>query len=325
MANTTLADYTVAADDSSAANKAKADATCTGTDDHVDINTAIDTVSAAGGGYVYCFPGGYDIAGAIIPKDNVYLWCAPHAAHLTWSGAAGGYMISSSAAALLARFGLDGFYLNVNDAAGADADMGIRLYAAQNCLFRNLTIDNCDGGDAFTFRTFTNQHFFGNDFENIVVNGALRGMYSQGVSATEYVQGNYFRNIRLVNIGGHGVDFQHYTRLNRFYGLEIDLTAENAVAFKMGILAGAVYNYANQVHGMFVDATGLTAAECLKLLYTKQTFIADLYHLPTDWPGTFLTDTGSNSYFVFDSLYELSQNNMRMRGKGVSWQFAAGV
>ncbi len=63
----------VAASDSPAEYKAHAKYVCDGTDDQVEINNAINDVSAAGGGVVYLAPGHYYLSAPIYLKKWVYV------------------------------------------------------------------------------------------------------------------------------------------------------------------------------------------------------------------------------------------------------------
>ena len=65
------ATFTVAASDSSAADKAQADYLCDGTDDQVEIQVAIDATDAVGGGLVYLCEGTFNIHDTITIKNLV--------------------------------------------------------------------------------------------------------------------------------------------------------------------------------------------------------------------------------------------------------------
>jgi len=65
----TAATYVVAANDSSALSKSRADAVCDGTADQSEINTAIAAVAAAGGGRVILLEGTFTVNGSIV-MDN---------------------------------------------------------------------------------------------------------------------------------------------------------------------------------------------------------------------------------------------------------------
>lgn len=143
--------FTVAANNSSTAEKATADYLCDGTADQVEINNAIDAARALGigGGEVVLLGGVYNIAGSILMKSYVQLEGVGRSTYLTIPNATNttfDMIKSANEAAVVNHARISNLCLDGNKANQASGvNQALQLTYFQRCWFDHVLIYNMKG------------------------------------------------------------------------------------------------------------------------------------------------------------------------------------
>lgn len=125
--------YTVAASDTPAGLKARADRTCDGTNDHVEIQAQLDAASSAGGGLVMLAPGTYTLGDEVsIPASCGLVGVGRRGTTVQAGGGYTGTLISLGARSILA-------HLDVVTPSGQTED-AIVAASATDALITNLEL-----------------------------------------------------------------------------------------------------------------------------------------------------------------------------------------
>lgn len=142
------ATFTVAANDSTAAEKASADYVCDGTDDQTEINSAINAAAAltAAGGTVQLLGGNYRISAGIRPKSNIILQGVGPSTIIkvadAYAGAAFSFIYNEGAGAggntniVVRDMALDGNKAGVT----TTSLLGVYLQTATYCIVDNVIV-----------------------------------------------------------------------------------------------------------------------------------------------------------------------------------------
>lgn len=155
--------YKVAAADATTDAKNQADAVCDGTADDFDINFALATVEAAGGGTVVLSEGTFQLAASVMIRDNTHLLGMGVGATTLFltAGASDPYLVAVTGAnnGGVARMSLDG-----NRASRSVDDSGIIISTGSDITFRDLEIFNVGqltsaGGDGVQLNIGSNMRF----------------------------------------------------------------------------------------------------------------------------------------------------------------------
>jgi parallel beta-helix repeat protein len=145
------ATFTVAASNSSDADKAAADYLCDGTEDQTEINTAIDAAAAltSPGGIVHLCGGTYNITGSILLKNFTTLQGVSRATAITIPNSTNADIdVFKSANEGLVLYGvnLSNFIILGNKAQQASGTMnGVQLTNAQRCHIQNVLVYQMKG------------------------------------------------------------------------------------------------------------------------------------------------------------------------------------
>jgi len=201
---TIAATLTVAASDSSEANKSNADYICSGSNDQVTINSAIAKLTA--GGKVLLLEGTYSIAGAINLLDSVTLAGQGWSTVLQVAAAAArwNYGIIQNVGASDQSAGKDKLIIrdlriDGNVSAAPATHIGIYFYSCTDCLVDGVYIHDMSGGgiefagDGGQHNVVTNCHL-----ENIAVSAGV------GIGLTS-VDKSIVSNNKIITCGGDAI------------------------------------------------------------------------------------------------------------------------
>lgn len=285
--------YVVAPNDCSTIEEQAADYVCDATDDHVQINAAIDAAAAltAAGGKIVMLGGAFRIGGAIRPKSNIILQGVGPATVIKvadgFSGTEFGYIYNATAGGagdtgiVIRDLMLDG-----NKAAITTTGLaGVYLEDAARCLVDNVIVH--DFGN-------TGIYLHADSADNLVhrCRAYACDLYGYYVAGTRE---------RIVESVGHDNGYRTiYTpstsSYNKILGCQVRASGDNAIHL-LGTYHAAAGNLveANTKNGIYMDADhGILNGNMLV------------------GNGTAADDTYSNIYLAGD--YNNVQNNTCRRG-----------
>lgn len=192
----------------------------TGTNDHLVINQALtDAVNTGGAneGTVILMEGNYNCAGSIVLPDqsNVSLrGVGKNRSYLNFNNLTTNCIIRASAVTTRYKYEISSLAID-NQLKTNSGGVGIYINNISNCLFRDITITNCETGIILD-----NSAYF-NNFDNIDLEECGTGIKIQGQSNE-----NRFYSIKCTKAsGGTGIDFPLYILSgndNKFFGCSFE-------------------------------------------------------------------------------------------------------
>ncbi len=253
-----------------------------GTDDHVQIQAAVDAVDTAGGGAVFIKSGAYN-AGTVTLKDSVsIIGASKDETYITLKTGANQFLVSENFATAagsgspwdgIKKFILQGFTVfgdafNQTDSAAADyrERNAIIKISGWNFVIRDVRIDYCREVALYTEHdnnwdgaTFNEYEFGESIFENIYIKNygkvgwVMRGPHDSHIK-TAYISS--------YNAGGTYADYGFIAQLDssatEYYGPQ-GLVADNLHVWGEHAQNAVRLDNTNIVHG-FIYAEGATGA-----------------------------------------------------------------
>ncbi len=295
---------------------------CGGTADDVEIQAAIDALPT-GGGKVVLSEGTFNTAALITAQNNVLL--AGAGSEITVLKRSGGsFVISSSATARLSFFGLRDLTVDANSAVSVSP---ILLHSPYRCTLENLTLKNVSGSGIAALRiegdeTGGSTNAARNHIRNLRIDTAPVGIQLTGAGSGQFCTLNMFYDIQLENISGKGIRFVQWTDNNIFFGVQINLTTDNAkgVIWNDSVTPGSdvgVYN--NSFFYLDTTDQGITGATGLEFNETKQNVILGFFHSPEAFNGTLINDVSgrADSYYILQTQRDAAENSIEIISKRV--------
>lgn len=281
-------------------------------DQYADLQTAINTANAAGGGRVV-IDADINISSSVTLKDYVVIDVLPGVT-VTWTGGSSPMFTSASNNVLL-NAGIIGYGAVL--AMGASATKCLELYGPYQCVFHGLRITgtlttsvviDMRGDVTGGSNPIGNRNPVYCTFADILHSGTcgrfirLRGEGTDGVSATYPVVLNTFHNMHCEDARVIGIDFARWVDHNYFSGItRIGIVGNNAV--------GVSYNsenptvncgvYTNHFSALAVDSFGsYTGRIGLDLNNCKDVLISHYYQYPVAEGGAYTISSDAESYVI---------------------------
>lgn len=274
---------------------------------YANIQAAIDAAHADGGGLVRV---SQDYAEKITLKSNVYVELDPGVT-LSYTGAAGGNVISSPGNDILENAGVTGYGAFID--MGTDAAKGIEVVSAWNCSFKGLTFrgtsttsfmidvrgdasggSNLVGGRHTAWCVFTDLFHEGSC-------GTLLRLDGTNVNSG-YITLNNFSGIDGEACAVRGYDFAKWCDNNYFDGgCRVALTANNAVGaeFNTADPTNNVGVYSISFASLAIDTfTANTGRVGVKLNNCKDIYIHHLFQDPQAEGGVVVVAATTGSYRI---------------------------
>lgn len=313
------------------------------------LNSAITTLSSAGGATLEFPAGTYLIDSTVTLKKNVMLYLHPGAT-LKWSGVAGGTMFTSPSDRVLVYAGMCGggridyqnasivFHLHSHQTCkwedlyfiSYDAST---VYSVDSILFK-LVADSSSATDA-VFVPLTN--IVSNYYGNLYQGGIIDWKYATG-KFFEFSGGtnapitlNTFGNLMAHMISRKGLDFVQWTDNNIFMGIiRLNVYGNNSagVEINSGTPTTEGQVYLNNFHHLAVDTfshptipgfESFTGRVGLKINYSQHTKVDNYYNQMTDAGGFSIKDNGySFSHYVVFHDYPGTNRDIKLISKNLT-------
>lgn len=244
------ATYVIAASDSTSQSKAQADYVCDGTDDHVEIQAAIDALPTTGGRIVLD-EGTYDI-GASLDFDGNSDFSYEHVEFVCHG------TLQTDDAISLIRVGntyqveglnLSVAYLKKTGVQREAGSKGIELIRSVSCRYKFDLIDGFDygihvngisGPDANGLNMIGHNDFAKGDVWMCNYGLALVG---DGLPVSNNAELNNFNHLALLNSFIEGLNIGAHSPHNFFYNLEVSGAISESPASAKGIVCNSKYQY----------------------------------------------------------------------------------